>query len=146
MARRLDAAGLRSVDDIARASIERLMEVPGVGQHVAIQLQAQARELAAGSSVNHDESRAEVARSVKRLRAAIPDLARSKKQASRLKKSTKRMAGWVGDLDQGPVRKQFMAEVTRISEGARKGTASKKDAKTLRKHANRIENAVRKVG
>jgi predicted RecB family nuclease len=58
MARRLDAVGLRSIDDIATASIERLMEVPGVGQHVAVQLQAQARELAAGSSVDQDESRA----------------------------------------------------------------------------------------
>ena len=37
-----------------------------------------------------------------------------------------------------------MVEVTRISDGARKGTSSKRDAKKLRKHATR--NPVRKVG
>jgi hypothetical protein len=83
---------------------------------------------------------------VKRLRRAIPDLAKSKKEAKRLKTATQRLAGWVDDLGRRPVRKQFLAEVTKINDEAKKRTGSKKDARALREHATRIEDAVRKVG
>jgi hypothetical protein len=86
-----------------------------------------------------------VAKSVKRLRRAIPDLAKSRKHAKRLKESTKRMARWVDDLDRRPVRTKFMAEVTKVSDEARKRTGSKKDAKTLRGYTSKIEEAVREV-
>jgi transcription termination factor NusA len=149
MAQRLDAAGFRTVEAIAQATIDELTDVPGVGQILAARLRAEAQgSLGAElSAVTGERARAaNVARSVKRLRRAIPDLAKSKKEAKRLKTATQRLAGWVDDLGRRPVRRQFLAEVTKINDEAKKRTGSKKDARALREHATRIEDAVRKVG
>ncbi len=152
MAQRLDDAGLGSVEAIAAATITELTQVPGVGPYHAARLNAEARALSGDGSAasgipSDDKSKrtAKVAKSVKRLSRAIPDLAKSKKQAKRLKASTKRMNRWANDLDRRPVRKKFIAEVTKVGDDARKRTGSKKDARTLRRHTSKIERAVRKT-
>jgi colicin import membrane protein len=148
IAERLNAAGVGTVEAIAGATTEELAAVPGVGQRLAARMQAEAQTmLQDGSptgrrdSAPSSSSAATVAESVKGLHRAVPDLAKSKKHAKRLRKSTKRMTAWVDDLDQRKVRKQFLAETAKISDEAKKRTGSKKDAKALRKHAARIEKA-----
>lgn len=145
-AQRLDAAGLGSVDAIAAATIDDLTTVAGVGPRLATSMKTEAQQLVSTTAASPVKGAKKVARSVKGLRSAIPDLAGSKKQAKRLKQSTKRMAGWVDDLGRRRVRKRFIAEIAKLSAEAKKRTASKKDAKALRKHAAGIEKAVRKAG
>lgn len=140
LAGRLERAGLGTVEAVAAASIEELVAVPGVGPSAAARLQEQARALTA---VPAAEPGSPVAKRVERFRKAIPDLAKSKKHAKALRHSTKRMAAWIDDLDRSKIRKRFVAETGRLVEEATKRTGSKKAAKSLRKHATKIEAAVK---
>jgi hypothetical protein len=143
IARRLDAAGLGTVESIAKASHDELIAVPGLGHHAAQSIKTQALSLTGGSASSEV---AAVASSVKSLRAAIPGLAKSDKHAKRLKKSTRRMTDWVDDLGRRRVREQFVAEVGRIRGDAKKRTPSKKKARALRQHAKTIEKALETIG
>lgn len=139
LAERLEAAGFGTVEAVAAGSTADLTAVSGVGPSLAGRLRDQATACVAPAVTTESP----VAERVKRLRRAIPDLAKSKKHADVLKQSTKRMTSWIDDLDRRKIRKRFVAETGRIVDEAKKRTSSKKAAKRLRKHATKIEAAVR---
>ena len=154
IAQRLDVAGFGTVASIAAADSGELLAVPGVGPALAARLKADAEgllnETLAEASRPKREKRGprkdKVAKSVKSLRKAAPGLAKSKKDAKRLKASADLLTAWVDDLDKRKVRKQFSAEVAKISDQAKKRTSAKKDAKRLRAHAAEIERTASKIG
>lgn len=154
LAHRLEAAGLQSVELVAASDMETLLAVPGIGEATALRLKSDAatlvyeRSAQTSQGTGHSRKRhvKRVAKSVRGLRRAIPDLAKSKKHKKHLKKSTDRLRVWVDDLGKNKVRDRFIAEVSKIGAQAKKRTGSKKDARSLRAHADAIERAVRKVG
>lgn len=150
--RRLYGSGFRTIEDVATAEVDDLASIPGIGPATATRLKSDASTLvhAVSADATPETGRSrdrqeQIARSVRSLRKAVPHLAKSKKHQKHLKKSTARLGAWVDDLGKRKVRKRFIAEVSKISDQARKRTGSKKDARSLRSHADAIERAVRKV-
>jgi hypothetical protein len=144
LASRLAAAGYGSIAAIAGADPASLGAVPGLGPTTSRRLiEAAGATTSAASGASHPTSR--VATAIDRLRAAIPDLARSKKHAAALVASTNRMTTWLAGLDRRKVRKRLIAETRRISSEAKKRASSNRSAKALRGHAERIEKAVRRL-
>ena len=137
LATRLAAAGFSTVADIAAADPEALGTVKGLGPTSSQRLIETARSAGVASS--------KVAEAVASLRGAIPDLARSKKHAQALLRSTDRMAAWVSDLDSKKIRRRVIDETKRISTEAKKRARSNKAARALQGHAVRIEKAIRRL-
>lgn len=150
LAARLEAVGLGTIESVAQAPIEELAAVPGVGPKRGADMKNQARFMLAPADSPRAEASASsghatVSRAVEKLRRQGPDLAKSKKHAKNLKSASKRMSGLAADLDTRKSRKRLIAEASRIQKEATKRTASKRDAKDLRKLAGHVEDSVRSI-
>ncbi len=88
MRERLQAAGVASANDVAEASLSRLLEVPGIGEVIALKIQSAAREIvsikveAYREEQRKEKAAAEAARAEEEARQAAAEAARAEESAA----------------------------------------------------------------
>ena len=88
MRERLQAAGVASANDVADASLSRLLEVPGIGEVIAVKIQSAAREIvsvkveAYREEQRKEKAAAEAARAEEEARQAAAEAARAEESAA----------------------------------------------------------------